>query len=135
MKKVIPFILFVMVFGSCKKDTSQPEWVSSPHLCKTADNDVTDTLYSVYIPNSFSPNGDGINDRFLIKGKCTFNSLQVFSKYNNLIFKATTMDTGWDGKVSNSNEMAPSGAYTFLLSISDKNEKEYKFQGNFIVYE
>lgn len=59
-------------------------------------------LTPVYIPNAFSPNDDGINDRF--RGFASAEvavqayELLVFDKWGNQMFHTKDLDAGWDGK-------------------------------------
>ncbi len=67
---------------------------------------LTIVLGDVYVPNAFSPNGDGINDRFTFfsdngSGE-VIESLQVFDRWGNLLFEAAEIDLnvealGWNG--------------------------------------
>ena len=72
-----------------------------------SDNNCVDTVeYSVfvkdsmtlYVPNAFSPNGDGINDIFKPSGTLvkTFNML-IFDRWGELIFETESFGRGWDG--------------------------------------
>ncbi|MCB0634354.1 MAG: gliding motility-associated C-terminal domain-containing protein, partial [Lewinella sp.] len=58
--------------------------------------------YEVYIPNAFSPNGDGINDEFRIYGSEQFvqvHALQIFDRWGTQIYQQTEGETfGWDGR-------------------------------------
>lgn len=59
---------------------------------------------SFYLPNAFSPNGDGVNDKFI--GKGDFNSisnyyLQIYSRSGELIFTTEEITEGWNGKKNN----------------------------------
>lgn len=73
--------------------------VNAPPCLLTDTVLVTGTLgeATVYIPNSFTPNGDGLNDRFSGYGE-SFSSfrLLVFNRWGELIFE-TTDPAGWDG--------------------------------------
>jgi len=63
-------------------------------------------IFAVYVPNAFSPNGDGINDEFMIFGRqgsvAKVRSFMVFSKWGQLIFQRSDFPPndpkfGWDG--------------------------------------
>lgn len=66
----------------------------------------------VYLPNSFSPNGDGLNDYFLPKFQCDFSNyeLLIFNRWGEQIFKINDPYIGWDGS-SNSQ-----GTYVYKLN-------------------
>ena len=51
-----------------------------------------------FIPNSFSPNGDGINDTLFVYGNCmTGVSFKIFDRWGNQLFKSNDVTKGWDG--------------------------------------
>lgn len=53
-----------------------------------------------FIPEGFSPNGDGINDLFVIRGldKYPNNSIVIFNRWGNIIFEARPYKNTWDGR-------------------------------------
>ncbi|MCU0434575.1 MAG: gliding motility-associated C-terminal domain-containing protein [Bacteroidia bacterium] len=71
----------------------------------------------VYIPNSFTPNGDGLNDRFTGIGEnfTTFHLL-IFNRWGELIFE-TRNQSGWDGQYQG--EIAKGDVYVYKLSYSN----------------
>ena len=71
---------------------------------------------SVYIPNSFTPNGDGLNDRFSGVGEdFTSFHLVIFNRWGELIFE-TRDQSGWDGNYVG--QRAESEVYVYLLSYT-----------------
>jgi len=84
--------------------------------------------YSFYVPNSFSPNGDGINDVFLPKGfgieDDQFRML-IYDRWGKLIFESSDKNVGWDGTLPESGQMAQVGTYAWRIFIGDyETEKE-----------
>lgn len=54
--------------------------------------------YSIYVPNSFTPNNDGLNDIFQAKGTgFTDYTLEVYDRWGEVIFTSHNFQTGWDG--------------------------------------
>ena len=50
------------------------------------------------VPNAFSPNGDGVNDKVFVRGFGISNvSFQIFNRWGELVFATTDINTGWDG--------------------------------------
>jgi gliding motility-associated-like protein len=66
-------------------------------------NKDTITIYvdpdlAVYVPNIFSPNGDGVNDFFYVRGKGIQSlRMMIFSRWGELIFETSDINQGWDG--------------------------------------
>jgi len=69
----------------------------------------------LYIPNAFTPNGDGLNDTFGAVGEgITEYDMQIFNRWGNLIFESNEIKIRWDGYYHN--EMAPLGVYVYKIS-------------------
>ncbi len=71
---------------------------------------------SIYAPNVFSPDGDGINDRFELYTNCTpdFVHMQVFDRWGNLVFESKN-GHGWDGTFQG--RKAQEGVYIWWAEI------------------
>ncbi len=78
----------------------------------------------IYIPNAFSPNGDGINDYFTAYGSAvaiSISRLQIYSRWGELLFEVTDIPLnneklGWDGRSANGRPLEP-GVYAYLIDI------------------
>ncbi len=81
-------------------------WVAVTNQCGTTydtirvEPDNCDCSY--FLPNAFSPNGDGINDRYMVHSICKYTSsqlqqLQVFDRWGNLLFSSESSGASWDG--------------------------------------
>ena len=89
--------------------------------------EVIDDTPDVSYPNIFSPNGDGINDRFYITMKDGIDkipaSMTVFDRWGNKVFfnadPESLMNDGWDGTFEGS-ELVP-GVYVFDITILNTN--------------
>ncbi|MDQ3108687.1 MAG: gliding motility-associated C-terminal domain-containing protein [Bacteroidota bacterium] len=80
------------------------------------------------IPQGFSPNGDGINDYFEIKGISAYpdNHVTIFNRWGNLVYEAAAYDNGsvkWDGtnagSLSTGNGPLPEGTYFYIIDLGD----------------
>ncbi len=69
----------------------------------------------VKAPNTFTPNGDGINDYFIVSivGFASFKSLKVFNRYGQMVFQTTSQNVPWDGTLNG--KPLPSGTYYWLF--------------------
>lgn len=74
--------------------------------------------FYLYIPNSFTPNGDGTNDIFtpVITGINSFNyEFIIFDRWGGIIFETNDLSVGWDGRHPKTNEFVQIGTYTWTL--------------------
>ena len=90
---------------------------------------------NLFIPNTFSPNADGMNDYFFPRGKglLTIKSLRVFNRWGNIIyerfnFPANQQSYGWDGTYRG-NSMQ-SDVYVFVVEIACENGQILSSKGN-----
>ncbi|MFZ4411554.1 MAG: choice-of-anchor L domain-containing protein [Bacteroidales bacterium] len=71
-----------------------------------------------YVPNSFTPNGDGLNDIFKVYGMGILEfEINIHDRWGKLIYTSTDMSLGWDGKING--EMSPDGAYAYMIIYKD----------------
>lgn len=71
----------------------------------------------IFIPNAFSPNGDGINDTFQLKGVGVKEvSFRVYSRTGQSLYYSTDPNFLWDGLVNG--EPIEDGSYYYLLSVT-----------------
>jgi gliding motility-associated-like protein len=91
---------------------------------------VTDD-YNLLAPNSFTPNGDGLNDEFMPVALEILDapfSLSIFSTTDGLVFESTSTDNKWDGINKQTGSPAQSGNYIWVVKLinSDGNTEQYK---------
>jgi gliding motility-associated-like protein len=69
--------------------------------------------------NQFSPNGDGINDFLIISCLQNYpnNSIEIFDRYGNQVFKAVRYQNNWNGTGKNGD--LPKGTYYYVLNLGD----------------
>ena len=88
---------------------------------------------ALFVPNAFSPNGDGINDYFEIVGIGGYErvKLKIFNRWGNLVYESGNYgpagDGFWDGQssrgVRTGNGQMPTGTYYYTLDLGRGNEK------------
>ncbi|MES2284853.1 MAG: PKD domain-containing protein [Bacteroidota bacterium] len=83
-----------------------------------------------YIPNAFTPDGDGVNDTFIGKGVFIKEfEMTIFDRWGNLIYKTTDINKPWDGKANRGNEIAQGDVYIYVVKIIDIKDKSHGFKG------
>lgn len=86
--------------------------------------------YWIYLPNSFTPDLDGINDKFCLSYNgiriATFQ-MQIYDRFSNLVFSSNAIEDmrcddnakAWDGKHQDTGNELPTGTYIFELFFQD----------------
>jgi gliding motility-associated-like protein len=82
-----------------------------------------------YIPNAFTPNGDGLNDVFrpIPVGVTKTEWFRVFNRFGEMVFETTQWMKGWDGSFRGKKQ--PMGAYTWIIKGIDRNGKKIEMKG------
>lgn len=107
--------------------------VTNAHDCTARDEIVISKDCYTDIPNSFTPNGDGINDYFyprqmLSLGVSSF-SMTVFNRWGQKVFTTEAPDgRGWDGKFNEKEQ--PAGVYVYQMQVVFKNGRTETYEGN-----
>jgi gliding motility-associated-like protein len=78
----------------------------------------------VQVPNGFSPNGDGVNDYFVIPGIENYpgNELFVYNRWGSKVYSAKGYENSWDGKSNNNmaiGEPLAVGTYFYVLTLGN----------------
>jgi gliding motility-associated-like protein len=85
-----------------------------------------------FLPNAFTPNGDGQNDFFvgrgLLDGMQDFE-MKIFNRWGEEVFLTNDPAIGWDGTYRSSSEIAPPGVYAYIVSYSDSRGNKISLQG------
>lgn len=91
------------------------------------------SLLNAFIPNCFTPNGDGINDTWNINNidQTHLLFLQIFNRYGALISQLKGNPITWDGKYNG--EKLPAGVYYYILSIYNDNLHKEKRSGSLTI--
>ena len=86
--------------------------------------------FTFFIPNAFSPNGDGINDEFFGKGDFIDKfEMLIYDRWGNLIFYTDKIDSHWDGKANHGAELAQQDVYVYVVNIKDYKSQKHKYMG------
>jgi gliding motility-associated-like protein len=88
--------------------------VTDVNSCSDSESRTYTISNSVAVPNSFTPNGDGFNDLFVVKGLDAFpnSKMIIFNRWGSEIFNTDSYANNWDaGKY-------PDGTYFYILELS-----------------
>ena len=115
--------------GGVRKITKSGSYsVVVTNKCGTATDDVNltflDYACQIFVPDAFSPNGDGLNDLFRASGNVEIIGLEVYNVWGKKLYEGKDGLFAWDGYYEN--ELAPVGHYYFFLRyLNPENGFEY----------
>ena len=93
---------------------------------------IVEPEFTFFIPNAFTPNGDGINDFFFGTGiGITTYNIWIFDRWGNLIFTTNDINKGWDGTVQGkSGGICQEDVYVWKVVLTDIHDKKHKYIGH-----
>lgn len=81
-----------------------------------------------FIPNAFTPNNDGRNDRFKVYGSSVSGAeIQIFNQWGIMVCETKDNQTGWDGTYKNKPQ--PIGMYVYVIKVRLSNEDTFIRKG------
>jgi len=89
-------------------------------------------VYTFYIPNSFSPNGDGVNEGFKGTGIGIDNTtyrMIVFDRWGNQVFESNDIDKAWDGRKNNKGDVVQEDIYVWKVNFKDVTGLRHEHHG------
>jgi gliding motility-associated-like protein len=98
-----------------------------------------DTLYStirvaedftIYIPNSFTPNGDGINEGFIAQGFGIKDyEMWIFNRWGQIIYHTQSLTKPWNGTFFDNGKQCPGDVYVYKIKVHDSSGEVHNYLG------
>ncbi|MDD5570651.1 MAG: gliding motility-associated C-terminal domain-containing protein, partial [Bacteroidales bacterium] len=111
----------------CLKVTDSENCVDS--ICKPI---IVKDIFTVYIPNAFSPNSDMLNEGFIPQGyNIDPNGFQmtIFDRWGGIIYKTTDINIPWNGRYMNNGDVVQIGVYVYRVIVKEKEGPEHELIG------
>ena len=91
-------------------------------------------VYSLYVPNSFTPNRDGLNDVFkpIVTGVNEFK-MYVFDRNGMILFESNNIENGWNGMIQNTSEWPSQNVFSYEILATDLVNKTHRYSGTVTV--
>ncbi|WP_028521841.1 gliding motility-associated C-terminal domain-containing protein [Runella limosa] len=121
--------------GDCNKQScyrlqidTRSGTILSNKVCVDAPPVLCVSLANVFIPDAFSPNGDGVNDLFEIKADPTTDvQVTVYDRWGAPVFQSTANQHFWNGSING--QPLPVGLYTYAVKVTDKVGRTFVKRG------
>jgi gliding motility-associated-like protein len=109
---------------------------STPEGCSQSDDIVVrifKTPPSIFVPNGFTPNNDGLNDviKPILAGMQRLDYFRVYNRYGQVVFESKEQNKGWDGKVKGN--LQPGNAFAYQCQAVDFEGKIVSQKGTFVL--
>ena len=108
--------------------------ITNSQGCSATDNVIITVIpYCVKPMEAFTPNGDGINDLWLVtNGNCVTNiTAQVFNRYGAKVFESNDYKNNWNGTYKG--KPLPDGTYYYIITFNLLNGKKELLKGNLTI--
>jgi gliding motility-associated-like protein len=137
----------------CPNPVASPTATTTYTLCVTDANNcmacdtvtvlvTTDECGNIFLPNAFSPNNDGVNDFFCLRGygsrgggPCTASpcireiDFSIYNRWGEKVFHTTTVGEGWDGTIKG--KEADPAVFFYVITYKTASDNNYhKLEGN-----
>lgn len=130
---------------TCPTPIAKPSLTTTYHVQVTDSNTCTgnaDIMVEVvckaenyFVPNTFSPNGDGMNEVFYPRGKglASVQSMKIYNRWGQLVFdrrnfSANDPTKGWNGKMDS--QLLPPDVYVYMIEFVCENAQIVPMKGN-----
>ncbi len=103
-----------------------------PEITSVSNIDCFNPEMRVYVPNAFSPDGNGINDHFRPRGTYVLNfRMKIYNRWGQKVFESHSLKEGWDGTFEG--EKVEAGSYLYIIFAEGPNGAVQKLQGRMTV--
>jgi gliding motility-associated-like protein len=90
---------------------------------------IVNPIFTLYIPNSFTPNQDGVNESFMIYGNgISTIDVKIFDRWGEEIFNFTDINKGWGGHTRNGS-LCQQDTYVYHVDVVDVLNKDHQYVG------
>jgi gliding motility-associated-like protein len=101
--------------------------------CFESDTIVLDECpVKLWIPDAFTPNGDGLNDTFRPAGEGIEKfSMRIYDRWGKMVCETTSLEPGWDGTYKG--EPSPDGTYVYMIITEEAGGEIRQLQGTVVL--
>ena len=124
--------------ANIKKDISYTVKVTTPYGCSAYDT-INIKVFcldtQVFIPNAFTPDGDGVNDVLMVRGSgiVTVKHFRIFNRWGEVVFERNNFSPnnpvdGWDGRFKG--KYATPDVFVYTAEVMCENGNTFTYKGN-----
>jgi gliding motility-associated-like protein len=99
--------------------------------CRQIDSVMVGVRGVIYVPNAFTPNGDGLNDIFRAKGvDIVAFRMEVWNRWGERVFIGEHIDHGWNGSAFGGEYYCPAGVYPYRIVARERFGDVFELKGH-----
>ena len=86
------------------------------------EEEVSEPVEALLVPaQAFTPNGDGINDTWMIPGITNYpnNRVSVYNRWGHEVFMTSNYQNDWTGRVKTNSDMLAAGSYLYVIDLGN----------------
>jgi gliding motility-associated-like protein len=88
----------------------------------------------IFVPNAFTPNGDGLNDLLTVFGTNLEEfKMQIYNRWGELVFQSDKLTYKWNGRKMNTGDMCENANYVFVIFAKPKSRVKKLLKGNVLL--
>ena len=108
--------------------------IESPDGCSVMDSVRVWVRGNIYVPNAFTPDGDGTNDLFKAVGlDISQFQMEIYDRWGNIVFKSEDINEGWNGSNLDSEYYAAAGLYPYRIVAREHRGELFELQGHVLL--
>lgn len=113
----------------------EPVWIylqaTDDNGCTGRDSLLIELIYPLYVPNAFTPDGDGINDVFFASGEgITGFHMRIVDRWGNLVFESWDIHDVWNGSFQGGDHFVQNDVYIWTIDYDGPNGTPAQAQGH-----
>jgi gliding motility-associated-like protein len=84
-----------------------------------------------YVPNAFTPNGNGVNDVLLAFGNAKYFEFSIYNRWGEMIFRSSKIAEGWNGY--HKGKLQPYGSYVYKINYTLSTDNKQRMQTGTVI--